>query len=196
MPQKTPPGPSPLIKQIIDRIGTNKIEQINGFKLFKVEQKFIIDTKSLRRELRLLQKLLHPDKFVTASESLKDQSHILSALINDFFNILMNPYERGRYLLSLESGEPAEVIEKKLENIKLEDEFLERMMDIGTRVYSQLNDLPELNKLYDELSHDYNNLMRQLEQSFDARDYETVIQLLARMKFVGKNHHAVAQLFE
>lgn len=175
--------------RITQKIGTriDKSKQ-NGFKLFGMEEKFDIDKMKLQREMRKLQNLLHPDRFVGRNTSTQSISLELSAMVNDFYHTISHPYERGKYLLSLMTNKNQDELEKSLGSIQLDGEFLARMMDISERAQDPHSDRSEMAKLTAELDAEMAKLTRDLKANFEAKRFNNIYRDLAKLKFLANCH--------
>ena len=71
------------------------------FGLKKGEYKFDIPLDELEHNYKKLQRMMHPDKFSTASDEEKHFSAEQAALINRAYATLKDPLSRGSHLLSL-----------------------------------------------------------------------------------------------
>lgn len=77
----------------------------NFFELFGLPVTFIIDTDAVTSRYRDLQKVLHPDRFASASEREKRLSVQQAAIVNDAMDTLKDPVRRAQYLLGLHGVE-------------------------------------------------------------------------------------------
>ncbi len=69
------------------------------FQLFNFPAVYDIDRDALTQRYRDMQGLIHPDRFVNATEKERRMSVQLTALINEAYNVLKSPLARARYLL-------------------------------------------------------------------------------------------------
>lgn len=161
----------------------------NGFKLFKLEEKFKIDEQKLKIQMQKLQKSIHPDKNVNKGQAAQEKSNDLSAIVNDYYNILKDPYKRGKYLLSLMTSKDITQVEDELDKIRIDQSFLLRMMDLREKIDSNDSDLnAELNL---DLSKEIGVLEAKLTQDFERKNFANVYESLARMKFLLNCHNAI-----
>lgn len=77
----------------------------NYFELFGLPVGFRLDKDILATRYRELQQVIHPDRYANASEQERRISAQGAALINEAFEALKDPVERGRYLLKLHGVE-------------------------------------------------------------------------------------------
>ena len=71
------------------------------FALFGLERGFGLDGAALTRRYRELQQLLHPDRYVAASDGERRWSVQAAGRVNDAYTTLKAPLARAVYLLSL-----------------------------------------------------------------------------------------------
>ena len=71
------------------------------FALFELPMQFALDLNALRDKYRALQAKVHPDKFANASAQDKRLSVQFASYVNQAFQTLRDPVERGKYLLEL-----------------------------------------------------------------------------------------------
>ena len=73
------------------------------FELFELPVTFDVDLSDLSQRYRELQRVVHPDKFVNASDRERLLSVEKAAAINEAYQILKSPQRRARYMLELQS---------------------------------------------------------------------------------------------
>ena len=73
------------------------------FELFELPVTFDVDLSDLSQRYRELQRVVHPDKFVNASDRERLLSVEKAASINEAYQILKSPQRRARYMLELQS---------------------------------------------------------------------------------------------
>ncbi|WP_394176349.1 co-chaperone HscB [Thalassotalea litorea] len=78
---------------------------MNYFELFGLEADFSIDLTSLATTYQALQKTVHPDRFAHSSGQEQMLAVQKSAQINDAYETLKNPIQRGKYLLQQRGAE-------------------------------------------------------------------------------------------
>lgn len=72
------------------------------FELFGLPRSFTVDSELLDGRYRELQRAVHPDRFVNASDQQRRISMQQATDINEGYQILKDPLQRGRYLLGLD----------------------------------------------------------------------------------------------
>ena len=73
----------------------------NHFDLFGLPQAFALDTARLDQAYRDIQAEIHPDRFAHAGESEQRLAMQWATKVNEAYQTLKKPFERARYLLSL-----------------------------------------------------------------------------------------------
>lgn len=177
-----------LTKERVDEL--TKLSQ-NAFKLFGLNEQFDINTRSLQREMRKLQQLLHPDRVYDADKSIRDKAYHLSTLVNDFYEILNHPYKRAKYLLSVALKKSQDEIEKDLEKLEIDSEFLTRMMDMRETLEDPTTRPEVLVRLELELSSDLRSLVKELNKDFENKNTDIILTKLGKLKFLANCHHIV-----
>jgi molecular chaperone HscB len=71
------------------------------FELFGLPRSFAVDRQLLDTRFRELQRRMHPDRFVNATDAERRLSAQQAMRINEGYQILKDPLLRGRYLLEL-----------------------------------------------------------------------------------------------
>lgn len=79
---------------------------VNYFKLFGLPEQFEIDVNLLNSRYLALQRLVHPDVYVTASASEYALASHKSAALNEALRIIKDPLARANYLLTLHGLSP------------------------------------------------------------------------------------------
>lgn len=72
------------------------------FELFELPVSFEIDLQDLSQRYRELQRVVHPDKFVNASDRERLLSVEKAVAINEAYQILKTPQRRARYMLEIQ----------------------------------------------------------------------------------------------
>jgi hypothetical protein len=64
-----------------------KLNNVNAFQLFHLEQRYFIDTNALEIEYKSVQKLLHPDMFASKPNDERDASNETSSTVNQAYQV-------------------------------------------------------------------------------------------------------------
>lgn len=177
-----------LTKERVDEL--SKLSQ-NAFKLFGLNEEFNINTRRLQREMQKLQQLLHPDRIYDADKSIRDKAYHLSTLVNDFYDTLHHPYKRAKYLLSVAMKKSQDEIEKDLEKLEIDSEFLTRMMDLRETLENPMTREDILVRIELELSADLRSLTKELSKDFENKNTDIILTKLGKLKFLANCHHIV-----
>jgi molecular chaperone HscB len=73
----------------------------NHFELFNLPPSYALDTPTLERAYREVQREVHPDRFVNASDAEKRLAAQWATQANEAYRTLKSPLNRGRYLLRI-----------------------------------------------------------------------------------------------
>lgn len=174
----------------------DQIRHENGFKLFNLSQRYRIDSRKLQYEMQMLQKKLHPDKYVDSDLTTRKKSEHLSSIVNDLYNTLKDPYKRGKYLLSLITNKEQSEIETNLDNYKVDEDFLCRMMEIREKLDSLDSNSIMLDKLFVQLESELSGMIIELDKEFESNNIGNIYKLLAKLKFLSNCHQAIAAKLE
>ncbi len=96
----------------------------NHFEFFGLPLSYALDTQVLERAYREVQREVHPDRFVTASDAEKRLAAQWATQANEAFRTLKSPLNRGRYFLRLKGIDTEEE-----RNTGMPMEFLMQQMD-------------------------------------------------------------------
>jgi molecular chaperone HscB len=129
----------------------------NHFEVFQLPIRFDVDQGLISERYRELQKTLHPDKFVNASDQEQRLSMQQTALVNESFQVLKSPLLRAKYLLELkgvnfseksEQLDPAFLMEQlelreAIENISEQEDPFGSLTEIQSHIEQQVRDMIE-----------------------------------------------------
>lgn len=157
--------------------------RMNFFNTFDVPVAFTVDTALLSARYRDLQTVVHPDRFVNATETEKRAAMGRSVDINEAYNTLKDPVRRAMHLLSLVS---IDGLDEK--NTTMPADFL--MEQIDWREALADAHLKEDEDRLEEMSSELASTLASLGDTFDAAyrgEHTSVATTLARkMRFVQK----------
>ncbi len=74
----------------------------NYFELFELQSVFNIEVSELDQRFQQLQRVLHPDKFASASDAERRWSVQAASRVNEAYQTLKQPLKRANYLLELQ----------------------------------------------------------------------------------------------
>lgn len=154
------------------------------FDLFGLAPSFDVDLERLDSRYRELQRTVHPDRFVNATDQERRISMQQATLINEGYLTLKDPLKRGRYLLELDGYQFND------EHHTTKDaEFLMEQMDLR----EALGEVPDadspfmaLGKIMDRIDDDLDELTGELRSRLQQEDQDAVAETLVKMQFFRK----------
>jgi len=150
-------------------------DKMDYFKLFGLERKFNIEITDLSNTFKSLQRNLHPDKFVSATQQNKTDSESWSAAVNQGYRILQKPLTRALYLLEL-SGHPLTE-----ESVTLEPDFLMEIMTLNEEVADA--DENEVRILEEKIKETLADFILTVDILLTNDEFERAREEVARMKY-------------
>ncbi len=138
------------------------------FELFGLDEAFEVDLKALSGRYKTLQKALHPDRFIHATERERRISLQQAAQVNSAFQTLKDPLARARYLLELKG------LTTDNEKTTIRDiEFLEQQIELREELADIRDTSEPLVSLLDFMSQIEQTVkvcVDKLKQNFAAAD--------------------------
>jgi len=160
------------------------VSSTTHFDLFGLPQSFDVDTGLLDRNYRALQRSVHPDRYVNASDQERRISMQQATQINEGYQVLKDPLKRGRYLLELDGREFDDE-----HNTSSDTEFLMEQMELREAlagVRGSDDAMPALGRIMDRIAADIDALVDKLRGQFaraDAVSLDAAADTLTRMQF-------------
>ena len=154
------------------------------FDRFGLPQAFDVDLELLDRNYRELQRSVHPDRFVNASDRERRLSMQQATLINEGYQTLKDPLKRGRYLLQLDGREFDDE-----RNTTSDAEFLMEQMELREAladVRGSEDAFQALGQIMDRIAADIDRLVGELQKQFskaDADSLDGAADSLTKMQF-------------
>ena len=154
------------------------------FDRFGLPQAFDVDLDLLDRNYRELQRSVHPDRFVNASDQQRRLSMQQATLINEGYQALKDPLKRGRYLLQLDGREFDDE-----RNTTSDTEFLMEQMELREALADVRNGedaFQALGLIMDRIAADIDRLVGELQKQFskaDADSLDGAADSLTKMQF-------------
>ncbi|UNM06571.1 MAG: Fe-S protein assembly co-chaperone HscB [Holosporaceae bacterium] len=142
------------------------------FSFFDLKDAYQIDLDYLRKRYLLLQRKLHPDRFVLALDKDKELSAQYTARLNWAYRILNDPFSRADYLLS---NIDADISVEDLQDQMMRQEKLE-----------QLSTTEDLKRFYKDTQQEQNALEDKLSLAFNKKDKLTAKKYLIQIKYFRK----------
>ena len=157
------------------------------FEVMGVDRTYLVD--DYKKRFRQLQSLFHPDVAVKETSVPEALSERVSAKCNDCHSALSDPYRRGCLLLKLETGRDVDDEERAAELAdSLDDEFLERIMDIKLEVFEATSDddVEEMKRLSSLAQEEFDGLLRTLAEALSRKEFIEAENTLLKMNYFRK----------
>ena len=168
----------------------------NYFELFGLPVDFRIDLNELSVRYRDLQKIVHPDRYVSASAHEQRLAMQGATLVNEAFDILKDPLMRAQYMLELNN------VDAKGENLTTSDSgFLMQQMEMREALEAARHaedPLDVVGDLLDQIGKAINVQVAQLAillEQATAENLAEASQCIYKMQFL-KKLHAEAETLE
>ena len=166
------------------------------FSLFGLPVSFDIDTTALTARYRELQRAVHPDKFVNASDSERRLSMQVAARVNEGYQLLKDPLARGRYLLEMRG------VELNDADTTVDKMFLMEQMELRERLAEvKESNSPdrELQGIKQEIAIHTKEITEQMGAMLQNEDPEVLqqaIELTRKLQFFKRLKEEVEELEE
>ena len=171
---------------------TTDILSRNFFELFEVPVAYEVDLDLVQQHYRELQKVVHPDKFVDASDQEKRISMQQTSWLNEAFNTLKQPVDRAIYLLKLKG------IDINLENeTTMDADFLMSQMEMRealSEVRSKDDPLAELDDFSNQIKNNMKNMMEGFSIAHESDQLDDAREWIRKMQFIQKAKKEVDEL--
>ena len=159
------------------------------FELFELPVSFEIDLQDLSQRYRELQRVVHPDKFVNASDRERRLSVEKAAAINEAYQILKSPQRRARYMLELQS-----VSFDDEKDTALDPAFLMEQIELREALseLSQTDDpMASLNNIMADIKKRITTVLLAIregleQEQLDETQKSSLKQLVHKMQFLNK----------
>jgi len=167
----------------------------NYFDLFGLPVAFLLDAGALAERYREVQKVVHPDRYASASEA--EQRHALqqATRVNEAYETLREPLKRAMYMLELNG------VDTSQETATTRDgAFLMQQMELRealAEVPGQDDPLARLDDLMVEIASLIKAQVAQLAVQFEsgtAEQLEAARESVSKMQFLNKLHHEAESL--
>ena len=165
----------------------------NHFELFNLPVQFPIDRQVLDKAYKDIQNLVHPDRFVTATEAEKRTAIQWAAMANDAYHTLRNPIRRAAYLCELNGYNlNAET------HVSMDPEFLMQQIEWRESLENarEGKDIVQLEKLDDEQRALRDEQMEILQKHLDGKQFDKAAQDIRKMMFLEKFNEEISLAFD
>ena len=167
------------------------------FELFDIPRAFEIDPDKLSDQYRILQRQLHPDRYVNATDQERRLSVQKTAFVNEAFQTLKSPMLRARYLLMLNGVEFDDEKETHFDSA-----FLMEQMELReelSEIRSADDASPALMHFMDDISRRKKEMEATLARALNAEAKEQLQeakQLVQKMQFLVRLQQEAEELEE
>jgi molecular chaperone HscB len=165
----------------------------NHFELFHLPQRFAVDSSALDNAYREVQSRVHPDRFVSATDTEKRVAMQWATRANEAYQTLKNPFKRAAYLCELNG------IDLQTEsNTAMPREFLMQQMEWHEALEEAraAKDIAALDTLEAALRTARSAKVAQLGELLDRHAFEEAAQDVRQLMFLEKFGAEVHAVFE
>jgi len=165
------------------------------FEMFGLPQSFEVDLALLDTNYRELQRAMHPDRFVNASDQERRLSMQQATRINEGYQTLRDPLKRGRYLLELSGYRHDDQ-----QHTTRDTAFLMEQMELRealAEVRGSADPFGALGGIMERIAEDIVALIGQLQDNFahaDAPSLDAAADALMKMQFFRRLQEEVMDL--
>jgi molecular chaperone HscB len=159
----------------------------NYFELFGLPVTYVIDTGQLATHYRELQRVIHPDRFASASEQERRLSMQGATRINEAYETLKDPILRARYMLSLHGMDMDAQQESTRDTAFLMEQLELREELEATR--GKADPFDALANFMGDINRRINTLVGQMAVQFETPtpdQLEQAREILRKMQFLQK----------
>ena len=163
------------------------------YDLFNLPQQFTVDPTALDQAYRRVQSQVHPDKFVTGSDSEKRVAMQWATRANEAYQTLRHPQKRAQYLCELNG------VDLQTEsNTAMPMAFLMQQMEWRDELGEARagKDLGTLEALDGQLKSERKTRLAEVGRQLDAGDFAAAAQGVRALMFLDKFGDEVRFAFE
>lgn len=164
------------------------------YELFDLPQTYAIDRERLDAAYRGLQNRVHPDRFAAQPEAEQRLAMQWATRVNEAYQTLKHPVNRGVYLLKLQGIDALEA-----SNTKMAPAFLMQQMEWREAVEEARagKRMAALDALSDELRTAHRRIEARLAELIDsAHDFEAASEAVRQLRFMDKLIAEVGDVYE
>lgn len=165
------------------------------FELFGLPQRFAVDRQLLDARFRELQRTVHPDRFVNATDVERRLSAQQATRINEGYQVLKDPLLRGRYLLELAGIEHGDQ-----RRTTRDARFLMEQMELREAL-SEVREAPDafaaLGEILDRIDSELGTLTDELAGLLEQGDADSLAgagEVLMKMQFYRRLQDEAVEL--
>jgi molecular chaperone HscB len=165
----------------------------NHFEVFDLPISFDIDTDALAQRYRELQRTVHPDKYAQAPDRERRLAMQKATQINEAFQTLKTPLNRGLYLLQLHGMDTHD------NQVAMDGEFLMSQMTLREElgeIKQQKYPLEALNQFLSRVEQAHKELIETLSRHFAHADYQAAFDSVRQLQFFTRLYEEALRLEE
>lgn len=157
------------------------------FGLFGLPEHPRLDRDALDAARDRLRRVVHPDRFASASARERRVAAERAGLINEAYLTLSDPVRRAEHLLRRRGVEPPET--------GGEPEFLERLMSAREKLADlrAAGDAEGLAAMAEETDAELAEVERAFAEAYEIDDWTAAVRVHARMRFIAKLGAEIAE---
>ncbi len=164
------------------------------FELFGLPQTYTLDRNKLDVAYRELQNAVHPDRFTAQPEAEQRVAMQWATQVNEAYQTLKHPVNRGVYLLSLQGIDALHA-----SNTQMAPAFLMQQMEWREAIDEARagKSVDALDALSDDLRATHRRIEAQLAELLDrAQDYAAATEAVRQLRFMDKLIAEVGDVYE
>lgn len=158
--------------------------QMNPFEIFGLKPQFEIDKQKLDEKYVEIQRKIHPDRFASATDTEKRVAQQWSTLINDAYQKLSDPIQRGKILCEIKGHPVDEDSSGAISEEFLFDQLTRREAIADAKA---AGDVAELDTLKKAIEKEKNSYLAELSDALDKKsDVELAAEDLKKVMFLNR----------
>ena len=139
------------------------------FSVLGLAERFALDAIELEEAMKGRQKLLHPDKFSTASETERRHSADQASAVNEAYGVLRDPLRRAKYMLDTRGWG---VTERDGRDTPVDPELLMEVMEAREAVLDARGDAGKLRELLKVHVARVEICVQEVQKAIDAKSFD------------------------
>lgn len=155
--------------------------QLDHFTRLELPKGFAVDVKQLNRCYFERQRLLHPDRFATASPRERALSQSQATALNEAYETLKDPLRRADYLLTLGHDGSESVDMSRVNDMALLQEALELR-----EALAEAESVDDITALAARTTADIERCSDELAEAFAGDDRNRAAGVITRLKYLRK----------
>lgn len=164
----------------------------NYFELFELQAVFDIEVTELDQRFQQLQRVLHPDKFASASDAERRWSVQAASRVNEAYQTLKQPLKRANYMLELQG-----LMLNEETDTQMDPMFLMEQMELREAlgdVESASDPFAALDKVSTQLSSQISENSNAFLASATSEDWSQARTIVRQWQFLEKLRHETKSL--